>query len=154
MILEHVGPGLLQFGDNLNNGGIEGKNNGANPEQAADVLNKLDSPNDRKLEHMQLTVEGGSLLDKNHKTLDDYAVKDGEFLLLEIVDKIKKKPSSKNSTKRDRKPKEKVAVLYQVQGSKHALHNSIEIPKGTKVRVLKKMILTELGMPDDVLKVY
>jgi hypothetical protein len=119
-----------------------------------DALHKLDSPNDRKLDHMQLSVEGGSLLDKNHKTLEEYSVKDGEFILLEIVEKIKKKTSAKNSTKRDRKPKEKVVVLYQVQGGKHALHNNIEIPKGTKVRVLKKLILTELGMPDDVLKVY
>lgn len=37
---------------------------------------------------MQLQVEGGSILEKNGKNLDDYNVRNGSILVAEMVEKI------------------------------------------------------------------
>ena len=57
---------------------------------------------------MQLTIDGGPKLDKNHKTLDEYSIKDGDFVTLEYSS------SKKSNSNRVRKPKENITIQYTV----------------------------------------
>ena len=100
---------------------------------------------DMPVDRMQLQVEGGEILHKNIKSLDDYEVKTGSNLVLEIVDKVN------TSTPRERKPRTpkdepKVIINYNVKGQE--LTSKVEVTKNLKVKQLKKIILTELGMEE------
>jgi len=54
---------------------------------------------DMPVERMQLQIEGGEILSKNIKPLDEYDIKDGSNLVLEILDK------ANAPTPRERKPR-------------------------------------------------
>ena len=98
---------------------------------------------------MQLQVEGGAVLAKNGSGLDEYDVRDGSQITVEMVEKVN------TSTPRERKPKEesKVTVKYSVRGS--GIQEKVEVPRSLKVKQLRKILLQEIGMEGQAsLKIY
>lgn len=83
---------------------------------------------------------------KNGRTIDEYQLRDGVVLLVEMLDKPIVTP-------RERKPKEetKFSLTYKVRDHNQEegveqLSSKLELPKNLKVKQLKKLILDELGM--------
>jgi len=75
---------------------------------------------------MQLRVEGGEVLDKIGKNLDDYNLRKDCVLLLEKAEKIRT---------RGRKTKEaaKMTVNYVLRENAN-IASSVDVPKSTRVR--------------------
>jgi hypothetical protein len=70
---------------------------------------------DMPVDRMQLQVEGGEILHKNIKSLDDYEVKTGSNLVLEIVDKVNT-PTPRERKPRTPKDEPKVLINFNVRG--------------------------------------
>lgn len=91
-------------------------------------------------------------MQKNLKALDEYDVKSDSNIVLEILDKVNT-PTPRERRPRAPKDEPKVAINYNVKGQD--LSSKVEVPKNTKLRQLKKIILTELGMDETGgLKIY
>ena len=86
------------------------------------------------------------------KGLDEYDVKAGASLIVEILDKANT-PTPRERKPRVQKEEPKVPVSYNVKGQE--LSSKVEVPKSIKVKQLKKVILGELGMEESGdLKIY
>ena len=115
------------------------------------IFEKINSE-DMPVERMQLQIEGGEILHKNMKALDEYDIKNDSNIILEIVDKVNT-PTSRERKPRAPKDEPKVAINFNVKGQE--LSSKVEVPKNTKVKQLKKIILGELGMEEiGDLKIY
>jgi hypothetical protein len=67
------------------------------------------------VERMQLQVEGGEVLVKNNKGLDEYDVKDGSNIVVEILDKANA-PTPRERKPRAPKDEPKIPITYNVRG--------------------------------------
>lgn len=63
------------------------------------IFDKAENKEGLPLERMQLAVEGGNILQNGIKGLDEYNLKDGNTITIEILDK------ANASTPRERKPR-------------------------------------------------
>lgn len=67
------------------------------------------------LERIQLAVDGGEVLLNGMKGLDEYNLKDGNTLTIEILDKSNV-PTPRERKPREKKEEQKVPVTYNVRG--------------------------------------
>ena len=79
------------------------------------IHEKIGGGDEMPIERMQLQVEGGEILNKNTKSLDDYDVKDGSNVILEILDKANA-PTPRERKPRAQKDEPKVEITYNVKG--------------------------------------
>ncbi len=98
-------------------------------------------PNDeffqQKLDTMRLQLEGGGVLDKPQKSLEEYSIKSGDRFTMDYQSKLTRQPSAKGKPeKRERKPKEeqKISLTYTIREGKNPLSNTIEVAKTMKVK--------------------
>jgi hypothetical protein len=80
-----------------------------------------------QIEQLLLQVEGGDILRRVQSTLDDYAIKDGSVITVEVVEKI---PSSQSA--RARKPGKEEPKVPLVYGIREA--QSLEGDEEAKMR--------------------
>jgi hypothetical protein len=79
------------------------------------------------------------VLKKNANTLESYGIKDGSVLVFEQVERT--------PVVREKKPKEdaKLTIYYRVRGAED-LPTKLEVPTTCKAKLLKKLLIEELGV--------
>lgn len=109
------------------------------------IYDTAEQKEDIPVDRMQLQVEGGDILQNGMKALEEYNLKDGSNIMVEILDKANA-PTPRERKPRVQKEEQKVTIGYNVRGQD--LSSKVDVPKSTKVKQLKKIILQELGMEE------
>ena len=90
-------------------------------------------------------MEGGDILKKSQLTLDECNLKDGQTILVEILDKIIPSPNPRPKRPSKEEPKHNIYFTvkqsYEEEGrNQEPLQGKIETHKYIRLKQLKKMI--------------